>query len=125
MRLMGKRYGRLVLEPSERYAGEFHRYLEGDLTALNGLPFELGGTPFQRSVWRSLCEIPKGETRSYSQIAERIGKPKAVRAVGLANSLNPISLIVPCHRVIGQSGALTGYAGGVELKRWLLAREAR
>ena len=125
LRLMGRRYGTVVLERSEQYAGPFRAYLDGDLAALDGLPFDTGGTAFQQSVWRGLCEIPRGETRSYSQIAERIGKPKAVRAVGLANSLNPISLIVPCHRVIGRSGALTGYAGGLDLKRWLLAREAR
>lgn len=124
LRLMGRRYGSVDLQPSERYAAAFQAYLDGDLVALDSLPFDTGGSPFQQSVWRSLCGIPRGQTRSYSQIAEQIGRPKAVRAVGLANSLNPISLLVPCHRVIGRSGDLTGYAGGLELKRWLLAREA-
>jgi methylated-DNA-[protein]-cysteine S-methyltransferase len=87
------------------------------------LPLRLQGTPFQQRVWRELTEIPFGETLSYGQLAKRIGKPSASRAVGLANGSNPISLIVPCHRVIGADGTLTGYGGGLERKRWLLAHE--
>jgi methylated-DNA-[protein]-cysteine S-methyltransferase len=83
-----------------------------------------GGTDFQRSVWKALRDIPAGETRSYGQLAAAIGIPKAVRAVGLANGANPVGVIVPCHRVIGSGGKLTGYAGGLERKRWLLAHEA-
>ena len=83
-----------------------------------------GGTEFQRQVWAALCAIPHGETRSYGDIARAIGRPSAVRAVGAANGLNPISIFVPCHRVIGGSGSLTGYGGGLEVKRWLLALEA-
>ena len=83
------------------------------------------GTPFQRAVWRALREIPCGETRSYGEIARRIGRPKAVRAVGLANGANPIGIVVPCHRVIGSNGTLTGYGGGIERKRWLLAHEGK
>lgn len=81
------------------------------------------GTEFQHAVWRALCAIPFGETRTYAELARSIGRPSAVRAVGAANALNPISIFVPCHRVVGGSGALTGYAGGVETKRWLLAHE--
>ena len=83
------------------------------------------GTAFQQQVWAALCAIPYGETRSYGEQARSIHNEKAVRAVGLANGRNPIGIIVPCHRVIGANGALTGYAGGVERKRWLLAHEAR
>jgi methylated-DNA-[protein]-cysteine S-methyltransferase len=100
-----------------------HAYFAGDLRALDTLPVATGGSPFQREVWRTLRCIPAGATWSYGQLAEHIGKPRAVRAVGLANGANPISVIVPCHRVIGASGALTGYAGGLARKRWLLAHE--
>ena len=82
-----------------------------------------GGTEFQHEVWRALLAIPFGETRSYGEIARAIGRPKAVRAVGAANALNPISIFVPCHRVVGGAGSLTGYAGGIEAKRWLLGLE--
>lgn len=82
-----------------------------------------GGTDFQRLVWKALCEIPYGATMSYGELAERIGRPRASRAVGLANGRNPVGIIVPCHRVIGSSGSLTGYGGGMERKRWLLDHE--
>ncbi|MDP2764715.1 MAG: methylated-DNA--[protein]-cysteine S-methyltransferase [Brevundimonas sp.] len=95
----------------------------GDLTALDGLTVKTGGTAFQRTVWAALMTIPAGETRSYGQLAAAIGSPRAVRAAGLANGQNPVAVIVPCHRVIGASGALTGYAGGLERKRWLLRHE--
>ncbi len=98
-------------------------YFAGEVTALDGLPVALEGTAFQRAVWQALAEIPCGETRSYRDIARRIGNPAAVRAVGLANGANPIGLVVPCHRVIGADGSLTGYGGGIERKRWLLAHE--
>ncbi len=100
------------------------RYFGGDLSALDGLPVAAAGTPFQNSVWAALREIPCGEMRSYADIARRIGKPAAVRAVGLANGSNPVGVVVPCHRVIGSNGALTGYGGGIERKRWLLEHEA-
>ena len=87
------------------------------------LPLRLQGTDFQQRVWRELTEIPFGETWSYGQLARRIAKPSASRAVGLANGQNPISIIVPCHRVIGADGSLTGYGGGLERKSWLLAHE--
>jgi methylated-DNA-[protein]-cysteine S-methyltransferase len=100
-------------------------YFAGDLTAIDGLPVAAEGTDFQRSVWRSLRDIPAGETRSYADIARSIGRPRAVRAVGLANGANPVALVVPCHRVIGANGTLTGYGGGLERKRWLLEHEER
>ena len=98
-------------------------YFGGDLNALDGLQVQTGGTPFQRSVWAALRAIPVGQTRTYGQLATAIGAPRAVRAAGLANGQNPVALIVPCHRVIGANGTLTGYAGGLERKRWLLAHE--
>ncbi len=97
-------------------------WFAGERTGFD-LPLRPRGTPFQRDVWEALREIPYGETRSYGQIAARLRAPSAVRAVGAANGRNPLAIIVPCHRVIGASGALTGYAGGLERKRWLLAHE--
>lgn len=99
-------------------------YFDGDVRALDALRVKTKGTAFQSEVWAALRAIPVGETRSYGQLAAAIGRPNAVRAVGLANGSNPVGVIVPCHRVIGANGTLTGYAGGVERKRWLLAHEA-
>lgn len=87
------------------------------------LPLAPSGTPFQRAVWDALCAIPYGETRTYAQIAAGIGKPKACRAVGMANNRNPIAILIPCHRVIGANGSLTGYAGGLDAKKALLTLE--
>ena len=98
-------------------------YFSGEVRALDGLVVKTGGTDFQKAVWAALRAIPAGETRTYGQLATAIGSPKAVRAAGLANGQNPIAVIVPCHRVIGANGTLTGYAGGLERKRWLLAHE--
>jgi methylated-DNA-[protein]-cysteine S-methyltransferase len=98
-------------------------YFGGELAAIDELPVVLDGTPFQETVWRALRRIPCGETRSYGELARAIGKPAAVRAVGLANGSNPIGVVVPCHRVIGTDGSLTGYGGGLHRKRWLLAHE--
>ncbi len=100
-------------------------YFDGDLAAIDRLPVVFDGTEFQRRVWAALREIPCGETCSYGDLALRIGNPKAVRAVGLANGANPIGIVVPCHRVIGADGSLTGYGGGVERKNWLLEHERR
>jgi methylated-DNA-[protein]-cysteine S-methyltransferase len=99
-------------------------YFAGELRAFD-LSLRMEGTEFQRRVWNALRDIPYGATESYGQIAARIGSPGAARAVGLANGRNPIGIIVPCHRVIGASGALTGYGGGLHRKRWLLAHEQR
>jgi methylated-DNA-[protein]-cysteine S-methyltransferase len=99
-------------------------YFAGRLTSFD-VPLQLEGTPFQREVWQGLLEIDYGETISYGELARRIGRPRAVRAVGLANGQNPIAVIVPCHRVIGADGTLTGYGGGLDRKRLLLDLEAR
>jgi len=99
-------------------------YFAGRRTSFD-VPLELEGTPFQREVWQGLLEIGYGETISYGELARRIGRPRAVRAVGLANGRNPIAVIVPCHRVIGADGTLTGYGGGLDRKRLLLDLEAR
>lgn len=98
-------------------------YFQGQLNALDGLAVEPGGTAFQRDVWSALQRIPVGSTTFYSDIAVAIGRPAAVRAVGMANSRNPIAVVIPCHRVVGRDGSLTGYAGGLERKRWLLQHE--
>lgn len=99
-------------------------YFGGDMLTFDRIPVDGGGSEFQKSVWAQLRKIPAGETRSYGRIAQNIGKPGASRAVGLANNRNPIALVVPCHRVIGSNGALTGYASGVKRKEWLLRFEA-
>jgi methylated-DNA-[protein]-cysteine S-methyltransferase len=101
---------------------QLNEYFAGDRDSFD-LPVEPEGTEFQRAVWSALAEIPFGETRSYGQIAAAVGRPKAARAVGMANNRNPIAVIVPCHRVIGAGGALVGYAGGIERKTWLLTHE--
>lgn len=98
-------------------------YFAGDLHSIDHLPVEAGGTLFQREVWQALRKIPCGTTISYLELARRIGRPAAVRAVGLANGSNPVGVVVPCHRVIGSNGSLTGYGGGIERKRWLLDHE--
>ena len=98
-------------------------YFDGDLHAIDALQVELSGTVFQRQVWAALRGIACGQTISYGELARRIGNPKAVRAVGLANGSNPVSIVVPCHRVIGANGTLTGYGGGLGRKRWLLSHE--
>ncbi len=103
-------------------AGELDAYFRGDLTAFT-VPLDLVGTPFQLAVWRQLQAIPYGEVRSYADVARAAGRPDAVRAVGAANGSNPVPIIVPCHRVIGSSGALTGFGGGLDWKRRLLATE--
>ena len=103
-------------------ARQLDAYFAGELTAFD-LPLHLEGTAFQRRCWEALLTIPFGETISYGEQARRAGNPKAARAVGGANHRNPVSIIVPCHRVIGSGGALTGYGGGLDVKRWLLTHE--
>lgn len=98
-------------------------YFAGDLVALDPIATDPKGTPFQKEVWQLLREIPPGRTASYGELAAKLGRPNSSRAVGMANARNPVSLVVPCHRVIGADGSLTGYAGGLERKRWLLAHE--
>ncbi len=121
-----KRFGDVDLRGAANPAGVSGRlaaYFAGDLGALDAIAVDSGGTPFQRRVWGALRTIPPGETVSYQTLARRIGAPTAVRAVGAANRTNPIGIVVPCHRVIGADGSLTGYAGGIERKRWLLTHE--
>ncbi len=103
---------------------QLRAYFHGELKEFD-LPLAMEGTAFQLSVWQSLCAIPYGTTISYGELADRIGNPKAMRAVGLANGSNPIAIIVPCHRVIGSNGKLTGYGGGLPIKEKLLALESR
>lgn len=101
----------------------FEAYFQGAAHALENVPWKASGTAFQLKVWEALCTIPAGETLSYARLAEKIGRPTAVRAVGLANGANPVAVVVPCHRVIGTNGSLTGYGGGLPRKRWLLGHE--
>ncbi len=129
-RLLRLHYGdnRFKLNPehnSNDLADAINRCFAGEFEAIDALPVTTGGTPFQSQVWRALRRIPCGTTVSYAQLAERIGRPTAVRAVGLANGSNPVGVVVPCHRVIGSDGSLTGYGGGIERKRWLLEHERR
>jgi methylated-DNA-[protein]-cysteine S-methyltransferase len=126
--LLDRHYGKdgYTLTPRRDPGGltsAMRRYFKGDLTVLDRLPVATEGTPFQQSVWKALRKIRQGTTISYAELARRIGRPKAVRAVGLANGQNPISIVVPCHRVIGSDGSLTGYGGGLSRKQWLLAHE--
>lgn len=125
-RLLLRHYGDVVLiegPAPEEVRAAVAAWFGGELTALAVLRTATGGTEFQRRVWAALRDIPAGQTRTYGQLAAAIGQPTAVRAVGLANGANPVGIATPCHRVIGASGALTGYAGGVERKRWLLEHE--
>ncbi|MGA2886885.1 MAG: methylated-DNA--[protein]-cysteine S-methyltransferase [Terracidiphilus sp.] len=127
-RLLRLHYGEngFVLEPASNPSGltnALRRYFDGELAAIDTLPVQTGGTSFQRDVWRALRTIPCGTTVSYMQLATQIGRPQAVRAVGMANGSNPVGVVVPCHRVIGADGSLTGYGGGIARKTWLLRHE--
>lgn len=129
LRLLRLHYGvnGYVLEPASDPFGRttaMRTYLGGDVSVIDALPVATAGTPFQREVWRALRDIPAGSTTSYGQLAQRIGRPKAVRAVGMANGANPIGVVVPCHRVVGANASLTGYGGGLERKQWLLDHES-
>ncbi|MFZ0802729.1 MAG: methylated-DNA--[protein]-cysteine S-methyltransferase [Terriglobales bacterium] len=110
--------------PLEKTISQLHSYFAGEREAFD-LTLAPEGTQFQREVWRRLCEIPYGETISYGELARRIGNPQASRAVGLANGSNPIPIVIPCHRVIGSNGKLTGYGGGLPIKEKLLALERK
>ncbi len=130
MQLLDRHYGKqgfqLNSAPKKNKstaAAALQTYFEGDLTSLDSLQVRTGGTSFQKQVWAALRTIPFGKTLTYGDLAKQIENPKAVRAVGLANGANPIGIVVPCHRVIGANGKLTGYAGGVEKKKWLLEHE--
>ena len=125
-KLMSKRYETYELVDADNPQGftdVLKAYLAGDITAVDAIPVDTGGTDFQQSCWQLLRKIPAGETWTYGQMAKILGNPKASRAVGITNSLNPVGIVVPCHRVIGASGKLTGYAGGLNVKDWLLRHE--
>ncbi|PWC20843.1 methylated-DNA--[protein]-cysteine S-methyltransferase [Brenneria roseae subsp. roseae] len=114
------------LQPCHNPGGlteSLQRYFAGDLTVIETLPVASVGTEFQQQVWSQLRQIPAGQIMTYGTLAARLGRPTASRAVGMANGSNPVSIVVPCHRVIGANGALTGYAGGVHRKQWLLTHE--
>lgn len=126
LRLLARRYGAFELQPASDphgYSSLVQAYLAGDMSALDAIPVNTGGTPFQRQVWSALREIPVGSSVSYGELAARLGRPAAARAVGMTNSLNPIAIVLPCHRVVGANKSLTGYAGGLERKAWLLQHE--
>jgi methylated-DNA-[protein]-cysteine S-methyltransferase len=126
LRLLRLHYGNAALERTPVPASireALQRYFDGDLTALASIPCATAGSDFQRAVWAMLRQIPPSTTWSYGELAKRLGMPNASRAVGLANGANPIGIVVPCHRVIGASGKLTGYGGGLHRKRWLLMHE--
>jgi methylated-DNA-[protein]-cysteine S-methyltransferase len=126
MRLLQRRYAevrlKLVNDP-HGFCARIRDYFAGDYGSLAAIPVHTGGTPFQQQVWTALRGIPVGETSTYSRLAANIGRPSAARAVGMAVSLNPVAIVLPCHRVVGSSASLTGYAGGLERKRWLLRHE--
>ena len=106
------------------FAARFRAYFRGDLDALDDIPVDCGGTVFEEQVWTALRTIPPGTTLTYRKLAQLVQRPRAIRAVGRANALNPICLVVPCHRIVGSDGHLTGYGGGIWRKRWLLTHEA-
>lgn len=109
---------------SDKVFIQLQEYLSGKRKSFE-FPYELHGTPFQKKVWNALSEIPYGETRTYGEIAKAVGNPKACRAVGMANHNNPMTIVVPCHRVIGANGKLTGYGGGLDMKEYLLELEKK
>ena len=127
-RLLWRHYGENTTEfcIAARQSASAHAlqtYFEGNLDVINKIPTATNGTDFQRQVWAALRRIPAGHTLSYGALAASLGRPTSMRAVGLANGANPIAIVVPCHRVIGADGSLTGYGGGLDRKRWLLAHE--
>ena len=124
--LLKNRYGEISLTAATNPLGVSDRiqaYLTGDYSSLDDIPVNPGGAPFQQKAWAALRTIPVGAILSYGELAVKIGQPTAYRAVGMANSRNPIAIVIPCHRVIGSNGSLTGYAGGLARKRWLLEHE--
>jgi methylated-DNA-[protein]-cysteine S-methyltransferase len=126
MRLLRLHYGSLMPSPGAApkvMQRLLRRYFEGDVACLAAIEWRTGGTKFQRMVWQGLTKIAPGRTLSYGALAAKLGCPRSIRAVGTANGANPISVVVPCHRVIGADGSLTGYGGGIERKRWLLNHE--
>jgi methylated-DNA-[protein]-cysteine S-methyltransferase len=126
LKLLRRRYGSVRLEKTTAAGGFRDRvrdYFAGDYTSLDAIPIATGGTVFQEQVWAALRAISPGTTLTYGELATRVGKPGAYRAAGMANALNPIAIVVPCHRIVGAGASLTGYAGGIERKQWLLRHE--
>lgn len=126
MASLQRRYGSFTLLPTSNPRGISERlsaYFAGDYSSLDDIPVSTGGTAFQQQVWLALRTIPAGTTLSYGELAAQLGKPTAYRAVGGTNALNPVAIVLPCHRVIGSNASLTGYAGGLERKQWLLQHE--
>jgi methylated-DNA-[protein]-cysteine S-methyltransferase len=126
LKLLKKRYQSLEwveTNDPQQFSSKIKAYFAGDYQVVQDIPVSAGGTEFQQLVWQGLRSIPVGKTLSYGELATQLGKPTAARAVGMANSLNPVAIIVPCHRVIGTKAALIGYAGGLERKQWLLQHE--
>ena len=128
VQLLGLHYGvsgyqRVACKNPNGLSDKLRDYFDGDLTVIETLPTATAGTEFQREVWQALRTIPCGQIMHYGQLADQLGRPGAARAVGAANGSNPVSVVVPCHRVIGSNGTMTGYAGGVSRKEWLLRHE--
>jgi methylated-DNA-[protein]-cysteine S-methyltransferase len=126
IKLLEKRYGTIHFVDKSNpqgFSDLLRAYLAEDFNSLDHIPVHTGGTPFQQQVWLALRSIPPGTVVTYGALAETIGRPTAYRAVGMANSLNPVAIVLPCHRVIGVNDKLTGYAGGLERKQWLLQHE--
>jgi methylated-DNA-[protein]-cysteine S-methyltransferase len=126
LKLLWRRFGQVeLIEAADvlGYGGRLTAYFDGNYQAIDAIPVDAGGTPFQRQVWSALRAIPAGNAQSYGTLAARLGRPAAARAIGTANGLNPIAIVVPCHRLIGADACLTGYSGGLERKRWLLNHE--
>jgi len=125
-KILSRRFGAVSLadtkDPCEAVS-RLQAYFGGDLRALEAIPVDTGGTAFQQEVWAALRRIPAGRTTCYAALAATIGRPAATRAVGAANGANPVAVVIPCHRVIGKDGGLTGYGGGLERKAWLLRHE--
>lgn len=125
-RLLRRHYGThqtLSVPAPTQIRDALDAYFQGEFQALSRIKWETNGSAFQQQVWRALIDIPAGSTMSYAGLAAHIGRPAAVRAVGLANGANPVGIVVPCHRVIGSNGKLTGYGGGISRKAWLLEHE--
>ncbi len=126
MTLLQRRYGPVQLTMTTDpcgFSSQVRSYFSGDYHCLNTIPVSTGGTPFQQQVWLALRTIPPGKTMTYGELAAKLGKPTAYRAVGGTNALNPVAIVLPCHRVVGANASLTGYAGGLKRKQWLLEHE--
>jgi methylated-DNA-[protein]-cysteine S-methyltransferase len=126
MTLLQRRYGAVhlteVVDPCG-FSSRVREYLAGDYNSLDTIPVNTGGTVFQQEVWSALRTIPPGTTMAYGELAAKLGRPTAYRAVGGTNALNPVAIVLPCHRVVGANASMTGYAGGIERKQWLLKHE--